>query len=88
MHSSSLRDRLKESADFLKDRGIDSPDVAVILGSGLNDYADRIENPIVFSYNDIPNMQAGLVSDHRGQLVYGNYLGRKVLLMAGRFHYY
>ena len=88
MHSSSLRDRIKESADFLKAKGIDRPDAAVILGSGLNDYADNIENPTVLSYNDIPNMQAGLVSDHRGQLIYGNYLGRKVLLLAGRFHYY
>lgn len=86
--NTSLSYRVKETAEFLKSNGISSPDVAVILGSGLNDYADRIENPIVFSYNDIPNMQAGLVSDHRGQLIYGDYLGKRVILLAGRFHYY
>lgn len=84
----NLAERVRESAGFLKSKGIESPDVAVILGSGLNDYADRIENPVVLSYDDIPNMQAGAVSDHRGKLIYGTYLGKKVLLMAGRFHYY
>ena len=83
-----LSQRLNETATFLKSKGIESPDVAVILGTGLNDYADRIEAPVIFSYDDIPNMQAGQVSDHRGQLVFGKHLGKKVLLMAGRFHYY
>ena len=84
----NLADRIKQATEFLKSKGIESPDVAVILGTGLNDYADRIEDPVIFSYDDIPNMQAGQVSDHRGQLIFGNYLGKKVLLMAGRFHYY
>ncbi len=86
--SNTLADKIKESAEFLRDKGIDKVDVAVILGSGLNDYADRIENALVLSYNEIPNMQAGLVSDHRGQLVYGEYRAKKVVLLAGRFHYY
>jgi purine-nucleoside phosphorylase len=33
-------------------------------------------------------MEAGLVSDHRGQVVYGEYKGKKIIIMAGRFHYY
>lgn len=85
---SNLAEKIKETAEFLKSKGVEQPDAAVILGSGLNDYADRIENPLVLSYNDIPNMQAGFVSDHRGQLIYGRYLGKRVLLLAGRFHYY
>ena len=83
-----LIDKVKETAAFLKNKGVDSPEIGIILGTGLNDYADRIENPIVMSYNDIPNMQAGLVSDHRGQLVYGKYKGKNMVLLAGRFHYY
>lgn len=79
---------IRESVSFLESRGVAEPDTGIILGSGLNDYADKIEDPIVLSYNDIPNMQAGLVSDHRGQLMYGTYLGKRVLIMAGRFHYY
>ena len=58
------------------------------MGSGLNDFADRIENPLVLSYDDIPNMQAGAVTDHRGELFYGTHKGKKVMVLAGRFHYY
>ena len=84
----NLWGRIRETAAFLTEHGVRDPEVCVVLGSGLNGYADRIEDPLVMSYNDIPNMQAGMVSDHRGQLVYGTYLGKKVVLLAGRFHYY
>ena len=88
MYDENLSAKIKMSTDYLRANGIETPEICVILGSGLNDYADRIEDAIVMSYNDIPNMQAGSVSDHRGQLVYGNYKGKKVALLAGRFHYY
>ena len=83
-----LLENIRETVEFLHDRGIKAPDVGIVLGSGLNDYADRIEDAVVLSYNDIPHMQAGLVSDHRGQIIFGRYLNRNVLIMAGRFHYY
>ena len=83
-----LEERIAETVRFLNQKGIEKPETGIILGSGLNDFADRIEDPIVISYNDVPNMQAGLVSDHRGQIVYGNYKGKNVIIMAGRFHYY
>ena len=86
--SEELRNKIKETTDYLRSVGVDAPEVGIILGSGLNDYADRIENAVVISYNDIPNMQAGKVDSHRGQLVYGEYKGRKTAIMAGRFHYY
>ena len=86
--SDELRKKLKETTDFLRAKGIENPEVGVILGSGLNDYADCMEDPLIIPYNDIPNMQAGKLSDHRGQLIYGEISGKKVILLAGRFHYY
>lgn len=77
-----------DSVAFLHEKGVIDPEIGIILGSGLNDFADRIEDPIVMSYNDIPYMESGLVSDHRGQLVYGEYKGKKIVILAGRFHYY
>lgn len=88
MFEIELRTRLRVTTDFLKSKGIDEPEIGIVLGSGLNSYADRLEDPIEISYDDIPNMQAGMVSDHRGRLFYGKYLGKKVLVLAGRFHYY
>ena len=83
-----LGDRVREAAVYLYGKGVLKPEVGIILGSGLNDFADRIKDPLIISYNDVPNMQAVLVSDHRGQVVYGKYKGKRVIIMAGRFHYY
>ena len=83
-----LADRVREAAVYLYGKGVLKPEVGIILGSGLNDFADRIKDPLIISYNDVPNMEAGLVSDHRGQVVYGTYKGKRVIIMAGRFHYY
>ena len=83
-----LREKIKETVAFLNENGVKDPEIGIILGSGLNDYADRIDDPIVVPYNDIPYMESGKVDSHRGELVYGEYLGRKVVIMAGRFHYY
>ena len=84
----TLRERLAETVAFLNEMGVKDPEIGIILGSGLNDFADRVADPVVMSYNDIPNMQAGKVSDHRGQLVFGEYKGKKIVMLAGRFHYY
>lgn len=83
-----LKDKIKETVAFLNENGVKDPEIGIILGSGLNDFADRMQDPIVFSYNDIPNMQSGKVFDHRGQLVYGTYKGKRIVMLAGRFHYY
>lgn len=84
----TLAERVNESAVYLYGKGVLRPEIGIILGSGLNDFADRIKNPLVISYDDVPNMQAGLVSDHRGQIVYGEYKGKRIIMLAGRFHYY
>lgn len=83
-----LKNRINETVEYLNGKGVRDPEIGIILGSGLNDFADRMEDPVVISYDDIPNMQSGKVSDHRGQLVYGEYRGKRMVMLAGRFHYY
>lgn len=84
----TLSARIKETVGFLNEKGVRDPEIGIILGSGLNDFADRVEEPVVMSYDGIPNMQSGKVSDHRGQLVFGTYRNRRIVMLAGRFHYY
>ena len=86
--SRPLDERVREAAVYLYGKGVLKPEIGIILGSGLNDFADRIKDPLIISYNDVPHMEAGKVSDHRGQVVYGTYRGKRVIIMAGRFHYY
>ena len=83
-----LRKKILETADFLRVSGVSSPETGMILGTGLNSYADLIEDALTIPYSDIPNLCPGRVDGHRGKLIYGLRNGRKVVIMAGRYHYY
>ena len=79
----------RESADFISERiGGRTPDVAIILGSGLGGFADRLENSVVIPYREIPHFPTSTVSYQKGELVCGSLGGKLVLAMNGRFHYY
>ncbi|CAM4272393.1 purine-nucleoside phosphorylase [Streptococcus penaeicida] len=84
----SLVTKINETRDYLNLKGIKEPEFGLILGSGLGELADEIENPIVIDYNDIPNWGKSTVVGHAGKLVYGDLSGRKVLALQGRFHFY
>src|SRR5690606_38597506 len=80
---------IKEATDFLYKRGIEAPEVGVILGTGLgNLFVKEIKKPTVVNYNSIPHFPISTVEYHKGQLIYGDVKGKKVLAMQGRFHYY
>lgn len=65
-----------------------TPLVGVILGSGLGALADHIENPVVIPYNSIPGFPISTAIGHKGNLIFGDLAGKKVIAMQGRFHYY
>jgi purine-nucleoside phosphorylase len=64
------------------------PLVGIVLGSGLGKLADKIENPVVIPYKEIPNFSASTAVGHKGNLIAGILGGRPVIAMQGRFHYY
>ncbi len=82
----------KQSADYISSIIGEKPDIAIILGSGLGEFADKLENSKIIKYSEIPHFPTSTVSYQKGELVYGSlsYEGykRKVLCMNGRFHYY
>lgn len=80
--------KIKETAEFIKNVINDTPDFAIILGSGLGKLKNEISPKFVIDYTDIPNFPKTTVVGHRGSLIYGILEGKKVLLMNGRFHYY
>lgn len=81
-------DFFQKSADYVRSIIKDEPEIAIILGSGLGDFAAKIENPIEIKYSDIPNFLVSTVASHAGKLIYGRVGGKRVLCMAGRFHSY
>ena len=64
------------------------PQVAVVLGSGLGRLADIIEQPLVIPYREIPHFKTSTAVGHKGNLIVGQFGGRTVMAMQGRFHYY
>ncbi len=84
-----LMEMLSESKAYIESR-LDGrkPVIGLILGSGLGDMADSIENAVVIDYHDIPHFPVSTVPGHKGRLVIGELEGRTVLCMQGRFHYY
>lgn len=81
-------DTSAEAAAFLRGRLPVVPDVAVVLGSGLGDFADGLADAVVIPYGDIPHWPAATVVGHAGKLVCGRVAGRAVLALAGRAHFY
>ncbi len=80
--------QLQETIDFLKAKGINAPVIGIVLGTGLGKLVGEISIEKEISYKDIPNFPVATVEFHSGKLIYGNLSGKKVLVMAGRFHLY
>jgi purine-nucleoside phosphorylase len=78
----------KDAADFIKKSIKFAPEVGLILGSGLNELASEIEEPIYINYKDIPHFPDSTAPGHKGRLVIGQFQGRNVITMQGRFHHY
>ncbi len=84
-----MLENMKRTASFLEERTANfQPEVAIILGTGLGDFADRIEAKYVIDYKDIPGFPVSTVQGHKGRLIFGELEGRRVVAMQGRFHYY
>lgn len=84
-----MLEKIREAAEVLDKKGIQRPEVGVILGTGLGEsFVHEIENPIVVSYKEIPHFPVATVTFHLGNLIFGTVRGKRILAMQGRFHYY
>ena len=84
-----MLNEIKKSAEFIKAQTEDfRPEVGIILGTGLGDFADNIEEKYSLEYKDIPGFPVSTVEGHKGRLIFGYIEGRRVAAMQGRFHYY
>jgi purine-nucleoside phosphorylase len=83
-----MTEKLLMTVEFLRNKGIVSPEIGIILGTCLGKLVDEIEINQVISYDEIPNFPVATVEFHHGKLIYGKLQGKQVLAMQGRFHYY
>jgi len=80
---------IDEAADAVRARlGGRKPTAAIVLGSGLGQFAERLTDAVRIPYSEIPHFPAPTVIGHSGELVAGSLQGRTVLVQSGRFHMY
>lgn len=83
-----MLEKIKETASFLRKKMHTSPQIAVILGTGLGRLANDITEKLEIPYSEIPNFPVSTVEGHSGKLIFGQLGGKDITAMEGRFHYY
>jgi len=82
-------DRVKKAADHVRAKVPRVPEIAVVLGSGLGDFASTLRDPVSIGYDEIPHMPAAKVIGHEGVLVAGKVTsGHEIIALSGRAHFY
>jgi len=84
----TLKDKIIQAAEYLRPRINSSPEIGIVLGTGLGSLGDQVKDAVVLSYSDIPNFPDSTVKFHAGKLICGMLNGTSVIVMQGRFHYY
>lgn len=86
--SKKLLKDLKETVKFLQKEYKKKPQVGIVLGSGLGNFASQIKVEKEVAYEDIPHFPVSTVKGHSGKLIFGQLGNKTVVAMGGRFHYY
>ena len=79
---------IDQAAQFITRKIKITPKVGLVLGSGLGELADQVQEAVVIPYADIPNWPRSTIHGHAGKLVIGMLAGQPVMVMQGRTHFY
>ncbi len=80
--------QIEEAVAAIRSQWSGQPIAGIILGSGLGELAQEIEDPVSFAYSDLPHFAKSTVIGHAGRLVCGRLGGANVVAMQGRLHAY
>lgn len=83
-----VNDILRDAYNSIKDKITAKPDIALVLGSGLGDFADNISDKQYIPYAEIEGFPVSTVAGHAGTYVFGKIGDKQVVAMQGRVHYY
>ena len=81
-------DKIQDAADYIRKKIDGTPQIGIILGTGLGPLVNALVQPLELDYGNIPGFPETTVEGHAGKLVYGIMGGKRVLVMKGRFHFY
>jgi purine-nucleoside phosphorylase len=86
--ATDIMDQLTEATSFIRNSYAQSPQVGIVLGSGLGNLAKELVIEKEIAYDQIPHFPVATVEGHHGKLIFGKLGSRQVVAMSGRFHYY
>jgi len=84
----NLYDKIQATKLAIQQQITTTPEIAIILGSGLGGLTEVVETEKEINYSDIPHFPLATVEGHAGKVVFGKLGGKNVIMLAGRFHYY
>ena len=80
--------QINETVEYLKSVIETTPEIGIILGTGLGALVNEIDIKFSIPYSDIPNFKSSTVEGHSGRLIIGKLSGKNIIAMQGRFHFY
>lgn len=81
-------EHVQEAVAFIQKQTQLTPEIGMVLGTGLGGLADQIERDVEIPYDTIPHFPQSTVESHKGSLTLGTLAGKKIVVMEGRFHFY
>jgi purine-nucleoside phosphorylase len=88
MSTKKVMKELNEAVKFLQKQYKHAPQTGIVLGTGLGSFVEEIKIEKEIAYKDIPHFPVSTVKGHEGKLIFGKLSGKRVIAMAGRFHFY
>jgi len=86
--NTGMYERVEEAAAAIRARCGELPETAIVLGSGLGDFADTLLDAVATPYGDLPHWPASKIVGHEGRLVVGSLAGKRIAALSGRVHFY
>ncbi|MFZ1703382.1 MAG: purine-nucleoside phosphorylase [Saprospiraceae bacterium] len=84
----SLYDKIQEAARFIQKQILGRPAFGIVLGTGLHQFTENLDDVVHFPYDTIPHFPVGKVESHRGSMMIGKINQTEVIVLSGRSHYY
>lgn len=83
-----MADIIERNADYIRSKITEIPKTAIVLGSGLGDMGEKIENPVYIDYGELEGFAVSTAPGHKGRFIVGKLSGKTVICMQGRLHCY
>jgi purine-nucleoside phosphorylase len=84
----NYQQQVEECVRFIKAHAPFTPELIIQLGTGLGNFAEKIESELTLPYSDLPHFPQSTVTSHCGNMIFGKISGKNVVILQGRFHYY